>query len=188
MNTPNKLTILRILLVPVFVGVLLWEDCPHRFLIAGLVFGAAALTDMFDGQIARKRNIVTDFGKFMDPIADKLLVCAAYAVFIELGMCSAWVIILILAREFAVTSLRLVAVGGGKVIAANLWGKVKTVSQIVAVIAVMLIQELCYLNWMPVWFPVDLLQQLLIWFSVVLTVISGVVYLLQNKKFIDVAK
>lgn len=188
MNTPNKLTVLRMILVPVFVAILLWEGCPHRFLIAGLVFAAAALTDLFDGKIARKRNLVTDFGKFMDPIADKLLVCAAYVAFVQLGCCSAWVVILILAREFAVTSIRLVAASGGKVVAANLWGKAKTVSQMIAVGVVLLVQEFLWLGWLPGWFPAAAVQSAAIWISVVLTVISGVIYLWDNKKFVDPSK
>lgn len=188
MNTPNKLTMLRMVLVPVFVAILLWEGCPHRFLISGLVFAVAALTDLFDGKIARKQNLVTDFGKFMDPIADKLLVCAAYVTFVQLGYCSAWVVILVLAREFAVTSMRLVAASSGKVVAANIWGKAKTVSQMIAVGVVLLMHELLLLGWMPGWFPVAIVQNTVIWISVVLTVVSGVVYLLDNKKFIDPSK
>ncbi len=188
MNTPNKLTMLRMVLVPVFVVILLWEGCPHRYLISGLVFAVAALTDLFDGKIARERNLVTDFGKFMDPIADKLLVCSAYVAFVQLGYCSAWVVILILAREFAVTSMRMVAASNGTVVAANIWGKAKTVSQMIAVGVVLLIQELLLLGWMPGWFPVSLVQSGVIWISVVLTFISGVVYLLDNKKFIDPSK
>lgn len=188
MNTPNKLTMLRMILVPAFVAVLLWEGCPHRFLISGLIFAVAALTDLFDGKIARKRNLVTDFGKFMDPIADKLLICAAYAAFLQLGFCSAWVMILILAREFAVTSMRLVAASSGKVVAANLWGKAKTVSQMAAVGVVLLIQELLLLGWLPGWFPSAIVQSAVIWISVVLTVVSGVIYLRDNKKFIDPSK
>ncbi|MGI6260951.1 MAG: CDP-diacylglycerol--glycerol-3-phosphate 3-phosphatidyltransferase [Acutalibacteraceae bacterium] len=188
MNTPNKLTMLRMVLVPVFVAILLWEGCPHRFLISGIVFGIAALTDLFDGKIARKHNLVTDFGKFMDPIADKLLVCAAYIAFVQLGYCSSWVLILILAREFAVTSMRLVAAGSGKVVAANLWGKAKTVSQMVAVGIVLLVQELLLLTWLPGWFPAAAVQSAAIWISVVLTVVSGVLYLRDNKKFVNPSK
>ena len=188
MNTPNKLTMLRIVLVPVFVAILLWDGCPHRFLISGLVFAVAALTDLFDGKIARKQNLVTDFGKFMDPIADKLLVCAAYTAFVQLDYCSAWVVILILAREFAVTSMRLVAAGSGKVVAANIWGKAKTASQMAAIGVVLLIQELLLVGWLPGWFPVQLVQLTVIWISVVLTFLSGVFYLTDNKKFIDPSK
>ena len=188
MNTPNKLTLIRIVLVPVFMAFLLWPDCPHRFLIAGLVFGAAALTDLFDGRLARKNNQITDFGKFMDPIADKLLIAGALAAVIQLGLCSAWVLVLILAREFLVTSLRLVAASTGKVIAANLWGKVKTITQMVAVIGVFVLQEGAYLRWLPSWMPLVLIGEVLLWLSAAATVISGGVYLWQNRKFINTAK
>lgn len=188
MNLPNKLTVLRIILIPFFVTFMLWDGLPHRFLYALIIFGIASYTDYLDGNIARKRNLVTDFGKFMDPIADKLLICAAYAVFVQLGVCNAWVLILILAREFAVQSLRLVAVGDGKVIAANYWGKVKTVSQMLATIFVMLLLEVSTWAILPDNFPIAVINSVLIWISVVLTVISGVVYMAQNKKFINPSK
>lgn len=189
MNLPNKLTLLRIIMIPFFVVFMLWEGLAHHYLYALIIFAAASYTDMLDGQIARKNNLVTDFGKFMDPIADKLLVCSAYVVFVELGICNSWVLIFILAREFAVTSLRLVAsVGGGKVIAANYWGKLKTVSQMIATIAVMLLQEVTTWNILPAAFPVALICNILIWISVAFTIISGIVYLVDNKKFIDPSK
>lgn len=179
MNLPNKLTIARIVMIPFFVVFMLWNGLPHRYLVALIIFAIASFTDMLDGQIARKYNLVTDFGKFMDPIADKLLVCAAYITFVQIGVCSSWVVILILAREFAVQSLRMVAATGGKVIAANYWGKIKTVSQMIATIFVMLLLELQTI--LPTTFPAALLCNVLIWISVLLTVISGVVYLMQNK-------
>ena len=190
MNLPNKLTLLRMLLVPVFVVFLLWESCPHRFFIALVIFSIASITDLLDGKIARKYNLVTDFGKFMDPIADKLLVCAAFAAFVELGICSSWVLILVLAREFAVSSMRMIAAGSGKVVAANYWGKVKTASQMAVLIFVMLLQEVMELGWLASVNPTILLvvQNVAIWVTVVLTVISGVVYLGQNKKFLDYRK
>lgn len=189
MNLPNKLTLLRIIMIPFFVVFMLWTSLPHHYLVALLIFAAASYTDMLDGQIARKHNLITDFGKFMDPIADKLLVCSAYVAFVELGICSSWVVIFILAREFAVTSLRLVAsVNGGKVIAANYWGKLKTVSQMIATIAVMFLQEMASWGILPVVFPTGLICTILIWISVAFTIISGVVYLLDNKKFLDPTK
>lgn len=189
MNTPNRLTLLRILLVPAFMFFLLWGGCPHNYLIAGLIFGLASLTDLVDGKLARKNNQVTDFGKFMDPIADKLLICGAFAAFLQLGLSNAWMLIIVLAREFLVTSLRLVVVAnGGRVVAANMWGKAKTVSQMVAVIAVMLMQELLYLGWLPAGFPALLVGDLLLWVSVALTAVSGAVYLWQNRKFVNVLK
>ena len=141
MNLPNKLTILRILLVPIMViipylkiqGVFL--DIPISFLIMELIFIIASITDKLDGTIARKRNLVTTFGKFLDPIADKILVLAALIILVELGKIPGWIPIIVLFREFVVSGYRLIAVDkGGKVIAASIWGKLKTVSQMIAII------------------------------------------------------
>ena len=117
------------------VATLLWQGLPHHYLIAGLIFGIASFTDMLDGKIARKHNLITDFGKFADPLADKILVVSAFCCFIDLKLMSCIPVILILFREFAVTSIRLLAVGNGKVIAANMWGKAKTVSQLPTLLA-----------------------------------------------------
>lgn len=141
MNLPNKLTILRILLVPIMViipylniqGVFL--DIPISFLIMELIFIVASITDKLDGTIARKRNLITTFGKFLDPIADKILVLAAFIILVEQGKIPGWIPIIVLFREFVVSGYRLIAVGnGGKVIAASIWGKLKTVSQMIAII------------------------------------------------------
>lgn len=129
MNLPNKLTVLRMVLIPFFVIAMMWEALSFHHFWGLLLFVIASLTDMLDGQIARKHNLITDFGKFMDPLADKLLVTAAMVMFVELGAVPAWVVILILAREFLVTSLRTLAAGKGIVIAADKWGKFKTISQ-----------------------------------------------------------
>lgn len=141
MNLPNKLTILRILLVPIMVIIpylkiqgVFW-DIPISFLIMELIFIIASITDKLDGTIARKRNLVTTFGKFLDPIADKILVLAALIILVELGKIPGWIPIIVLFREFVVSGYRLIAVGnGGKVIAASIWGKLKTVSQMIAII------------------------------------------------------
>lgn len=188
MNLPNKLTLMRIILIPFFVVFLLWEQLSCHYLIALIIFSIASLTDLLDGKIARKYNLVTNFGKFMDPIADKLLICAAYAAFIQLDICGAWVMVLILAREFTITSLRLVAVGEGTVIAANYWGKVKTASQMVVTILVMILRQCVEWAWLPQNAWVSNVCTGLIWISVALTLISGVVYLMQNKKFLNPAK
>ena len=140
MNTPNKLTLLRIALVPFFVAFLLMPSVPHHYLIAGLIFGAAALTDHFDGKLARKNGQITDFGKFADPLADKILVVSAFLCFVELDVIGAIPVIIVLFREFLVTSIRLVASGNGKVIAANGWGKAKTISQIAAILVIIVLQ------------------------------------------------
>lgn len=138
MNLPNKLTVLRICLIPLFLLFLYLDFIPHNYLLALLVFMVASLTDMLDGKIARKYNLITDFGKFMDPLADKLLVISAMVAFVGLNLASSVVVIIILAREFLVTSLRLVAASNGIVIAADKWGKYKTVSQMIWVLYIML--------------------------------------------------
>lgn len=189
MNLPNRLTLLRICLVPVCVFFLLMQSIPHAYLWALVAFAAASLTDMFDGKIARKRGLVTNFGKLLDPLADKILVCGVLLCFIELGLIGSLVVVLIIAREFLVTSLRLVAIENGTVIAANNWGKVKTVSQIVAILVVMFLQELVYL--FPVVgevVPVLIIGELFLWVAAALTVISGVIYIWDNRACIGGAK
>ena len=134
MNLPNKLTLLRIVMIPVFVVLLLWGPKPVCNYVAALVFIAASLTDTADGYIARKYNLITTFGKFMDPLADKLLVCSAMICLVDLGRIESWIVIIIIAREFIISGFRLIAVEKGTVIAANYWGKFKTVTQMVMVI------------------------------------------------------
>ncbi len=181
MNLPNKLTILRVAMIPFFLVFLLLESIPHNNLWALIVFILASLTDMLDGKIARKRGLVTDFGKFMDPLADKLLVNAALICFIEKGMASAVLVFIIIAREFLVTSLRLIAAGKGTVIAADIWGKVKTVSQIIAVCLMLLLQELLAGGLLPAGFPVGWVNTAAMWIVVVFTVLSGINYLWKNR-------
>lgn len=199
MNTPNKLTLLRILLVPFFVLFLLLPAVPHHYLLAGLVFGAAALTDHFDGRLARKHGQITDFGKFADPLADKILVTSAFVCFVQLDLVSAVAVIIILFREFLVTSIRLVASGKGKVIAANQWGKAKTISQIVAILLVVVLQygnELISLGILPltmeearIFSQVTLVVgQIATWICVLFTLISGAIYLWDNREFVKTAK
>lgn len=134
MNLPNKLTVMRMALIPVFLVFMLVESIQHRYLIAAVIFAAASFTDYLDGHIARRDGLVTNFGKLMDPLADKLLVFSALVCFIELEMSSALIVFIILAREFLVTSVRLIAAEQGTVIAADIWGKMKTVSQIIWVL------------------------------------------------------
>ena len=138
MNLPNKLTLLRILLVPFFVFFLMAGHSGTFSLLALLVFAAASLTDMLDGKIARSRGLITTFSKLMDPLADKILVMSAMICFVALGLAPAWAVIVILTREFLVTSLRLIAAGEGLVIAADKWGKIKTVTQMLWIIWVLL--------------------------------------------------
>ncbi len=199
MNLPNKLTLLRIILVPFFVAALLIESIPFHYIIALVIFSAASITDLLDGKIARKYNMVTDFGKFADPLADKILVISAFACFIELNIINAVFIILVLFREFTVTSIRLVAVESGKVVAANIWGKAKTVSQMTAIIVVLFcgfIIELCTSGVINVSGEtmykmsgvMNIFNQVLLWISAVLTVVSGVIYIKDNFEFIKNAK
>ncbi len=197
MNLPNKLTMLRLVLVPFYVFFLLMPSVPHHYLAALIIFAAASYTDHLDGKIARKRNMITDFGKFADPLADKIMIFAALACFIQLGLTSAVVLILTAAREFAVTSVRLVAADKGKVVAANVWGKLKTVSQMAAVLVILLLQYLLELNTLGIlsfgdaaavgwWF--HLAGEILLWISVVFALLSGIIYLKQNFEFIRNAR
>ena len=136
MNLPNRLTVARILLAPVFL-ILLMVDFPCHYLAAGLVFGAAALTDLFDGKIARGRGLVTNLGKFLDPIADKMLTTAAFLGFLAVGKLDVFAVMLILSREFMVTSVRLMAAKGDVVMAASIWGKAKTVAQFTSILVML---------------------------------------------------
>lgn len=192
MNLPNKLTVLRILLVPFMIAALL-IPFPHHILVAGLIFGAASITDCLDGKIARKRNLITAFGKFADPLADKILVVAALVCFVALKWCDPILPILVLFREFAVTSIRLSAAAKGKVVAANIWGKLKTVTQMIAIIAIFAMQyftELCAMGLIPlntdcfsgIFFVAG---EVLLWISGVFTVISGVIYIYNCKEYIS---
>lgn len=195
MNLPNKLTVLRMILVPFFVLALLWPF-PHHFLVALVLFGIASYTDHLDGKLARKNNQITDFGKFMDPLADKILVISALVCFVSLDLCDVWLVLLIIAREFMVTSIRLVAAGKGSVIAANNWGKVKTVSQIVAICVILLLQYIVELGDMRLIPFVNGDTVLLFWgigevFLAIATffaVLSGLIYLKHNWDVVKNAK
>ena len=136
MNLPNKLTVMRVILIPFFVAALLYDNGSSQTMrvVANVIFIVASLTDLFDGKIARKYNLVTNFGKFMDPLADKLLVCSALICLIQLGQLPAWVVIIIISREFIISGFRLVAADNGIVIAASYWAKFKTTFQMIAVI------------------------------------------------------
>ncbi len=177
MNLPNKLTILRVALVPFFIAALLISAIPYNDYIALAIFIIASLTDMLDGKIARKYNLITDFGKFMDPLADKLLVCSALICLIELGRISSWMVIIIIAREFVISGFRLIAADNGVVIAASWWGKVKTVFQMAAVM-------LLILN-IPV---LSIVTTVVVWIAVVLTVVSLADYLYKNKNVLKNTK
>ena len=175
MNTANKLTILRVILVPIFMIFLLMESTSMH-IAALFIFVIASLTDMLDGKIARKYNQITDFGKFMDPLADKMLTTAAFLVFMEQGIINSWVLMIVLAREFAIAGIRLSAASEGNVIAASFWGKFKTVSQMVAIIVTILITNITFI---PQTTGI-LISAICIWISVVFTIISGVEYIVKN--------
>ncbi|WP_223382878.1 CDP-diacylglycerol--glycerol-3-phosphate 3-phosphatidyltransferase [Faecalibacterium prausnitzii] len=196
MNLPNKLTLCRIILVPVFmIFVSLTEFGTETFnatwyLVAGIVFAAASFTDYLDGHLARKWHMVTDFGKFADPLADKLLTTVALIYMMRDGVCSPVVLCIILAREFAVSGLRMVAAGAkdGKVIAANMWGKVKTVLQMLTIIFYFFGISLTYGNTILGNLNVWLISYWLCWLVAAATAISGIKYLWDNRSFINTAR
>ena len=196
MNLPNKLTLCRIILVPVFmIFVSLTEFGTETFdatwyLVAGIVFAADSFTDYLDGHLARKWHMVTDFGKFADPLADKLLTTVALIYMMRDGVCSPVVLCIILAREFAVSGLRMVAAGAkdGKVIAANMWGKVKTVLQMLTIIFYFFGISLTYGNTVLGNLNVWLISYWLCWLVAAATAISGIKYLWDNRSFINTEK
>ncbi|MBO5509322.1 MAG: CDP-diacylglycerol--glycerol-3-phosphate 3-phosphatidyltransferase [Lachnospiraceae bacterium] len=176
MNLPNKLTILRVILIPFFLVALMVDGIPAGKWIALGIFVLASITDTLDGQIARRKNLVTNFGKFMDPLADKLLVCSAMIAMIDLGRIPCWVVIIIIAREFIISGFRLVASDNGVVIAAGWWGKIKTVVQMIMVIV--LIADFGGK-------AVAVIENVLIYAALALTVISLVDYIIKNKDVIS---
>ena len=199
MNLPNKLTLTRIILVPVFMifvsltgldGIVDGTFNATFYLLAGIVFAAASFTDYLDGHLARKWHMVTDFGKFADPLADKLLTTVAFIYMLRDGVCSPVVLCIILAREFAVSGLRMVAAGAkdGKVIAANMWGKVKTVLQMLTIIFYYFGTALTWGNFIMIGADCVFLSYWLCWLVAVATAISGIKYLWDNRSFINTAK
>lgn len=187
MNLANKLTLLRVVIVPFFVLFMCVGAIPLNYLWALVLFGAASITDMFDGKVARKYDMVTDFGKFLDPLADKILVAAALVCFTELGWTASWVTIVILVREFAVSGVRLIAASSDKkaVIPANMWGKVKTAATMVGIVAILAMRIFSdNLGLIPV-LPVRIIGDVLMYAAALLTVISGVKYLYDYREFID---
>lgn len=194
MNLPNKLTLVRILLVPVFMlfsgGVLLAYQ-PAGYFLAGAVFAVASFTDFLDGYLARRWHLVTDFGKFADPLADKLLTTTAFLYMMKDGVCSPVVLTLILAREFAVSGVRMVAASapGGKVIAANWWGKIKTVLQMVTILVYYFgLGTLSLGGSMAANQAFYWVSKGLCWLVALVTVLSGAQYIWQNRQFINTAK
>lgn len=173
MNLPNKLTVLRVVMIPFFVAFLLFDitGAADKW-IALAIFCAASLTDMLDGKIARKYNLVTNFGKFMDPLADKLLVCTAMICLVSMDKLNVIVVLVIIAREFIISGFRLVASDNGIVIAASYWGKFKTVSQMAMVIVLI----------MDLGGVFEMIGNVLVWVSLILTVVSLVDYIAKNKQ------
>lgn len=183
MNLPNKLTLLRVFLIPFFLLFMYWE-LPFHFMIALVIFAAASITDALDGKIARKHNLVTNFGKFLDPLADKVLVIAALTVFVDISEInmSAIPLIIISAREFMVSGLRLLAANSGIVVAAGIWGKLKTAFTMVAIVASLFWLSLCYDFDFGIACGIrdtvdNIVIPVLIWISTLLTIISGAIYL-----------
>ena len=190
MNLPNKLTVLRMILAPIYL-LLMLIDFPYHYLVALVVFAIAAITDSLDGKIARKHNLVTTFGKLVDPIADKMLTTAALLAFMQEGWCSIWIVMVVLTREYAVTSFRLLASIQGVAVPANYWGKAKTVSQMVFTLLIMVmaqIEESFSVFATEGWFTLANVSNVLLWITAILTVVSGITYLVEGKKFIDISK
>ena len=195
MNLPNKLTMLRVILIPFFIFFLLTDMCGQSGAwIALAIFCVASFTDFLDGQIARRCNLVTNFGKFMDPLADKLLVCSALICFVEMELLPSWFVIIIIAREFIISGFRLVAADSGVVIAASWWGKFKTVSQMITIILFILMEglnECAYWNVLalkkvvlengPDASALTVAGTVFAWISLVLTVVSLIDYIIKNK-------
>jgi CDP-diacylglycerol---glycerol-3-phosphate 3-phosphatidyltransferase len=186
LNLPNKITVSRILLIPIFMIFMLVDfnfgtvnllntDIQTSHLIGGLIFIIASITDWLDGYIARKYELITNMGKFLDPLADKLLVSAAFIILVELGSAPSWIIIVIISREFAVTGLRLILAGGGEVVAANQLGKIKTVTQIIAIIS--LLFNNIYFESIGVPFGT-----IMLYIALFFTVWSGVDYFYKNRR------
>ena len=193
MNLANKLTMIRIFLVPVFLVFITVKDIPYGSIIATIIFIIASLTDQIDGHIARSRNQITNFGKFMDPLADKLLVTAALVSLVELKLVAGWAVVVILAREFAVSGLRTLAASDGIVIAASWWGKIKTVTQMIAILLLLLkvnintsvsaisfVSNNSFLNSFFTYVP-----ETIMYIAVLITIISGIDYFVKNKHAIS---
>ena len=195
LNTPNRLTIVRMLIAPLFLAVIMKDNLPHRFLWAAVIFVAASVTDAIDGMLARKNDQVTNFGRLLDPIADKVLTTAALLAFMKLGICNIWIVMIVLAREFTIASIRMIAASNGVVIPANIWGKLKTVSQMVFTVIIMILGEVYQYAenivpgvTAPYYFTLSNISNTLLWITAVLAVISGVIYIKDSENAIDYSK
>ena len=176
MNLPNKITMIRVILIPFFVFFMLTDFVPYSNVIAVAIFIVASLTDTLDGYLARKYELVSNFGKFMDPLADKLLVCSAMIALVGMNRLASWIAIIIIAREFIISGFRLIASDNGVVIAASWWGKIKTVVQ-------MLMSVLLILNFSGT--VIDIVEYVFIYAAIILTVVSLIDYLYKNWKVLD---
>ncbi len=187
MNLPNKLTIIRIILTPVFLFLFTCDFVPHHGIFALIVFVTAVATDFADGKIARSQGIVTNFGKIADPIADKILTTAALLGFMKLNLCNIWVILVVLAREFTVSAIRIVAASQGEVVPANIFGKIKTASQMIFSTILLVLIAVCYEFGTDV-SALSTLSNTLMWIIAALTAASGAVYINDSRKVIDFTK
>lgn len=185
MNLPNKITVFRMFVAPVFLMIYLL-NIPHNYLIASVIFLIGAITDAIDGNLARKRNLVTNFGKLLDPIADKMLVTACMLCFMKDGLCNIWLVMIMLSREFAVTSFRLVASSQGIVIPANIFGKVKTAMQMSFSVVIMLLCESEFI--FSLGLPTVIISNILMLVTTIMSVVSGIIYMVKGAKLIDIKK
>ncbi|MBQ8062812.1 MAG: CDP-diacylglycerol--glycerol-3-phosphate 3-phosphatidyltransferase [Clostridia bacterium] len=188
MNVPNILTVTRIILTPIVLAAYMIAF-PGHYLVATVLYFIAGMTDFFDGKIARKNNLITNFGKFADPLADKMLTTGVYLALISNGYCNVWVLFIILFREFGVSSIRLVAASQGVVIPANMWGKVKTFSMMIFTGFIYLLLSLQFdFGVLSETFPVHTISSLLLWTTAIVTAISGITYVIEGTKVIDFSK
>lgn len=183
-NVPNLLTIIRIFMAPIFLVFLMAENLPHHFLWAFIIFVAASITDFVDGNLARKNNQVTNLGKLLDPLADKMLTTAALLGFMKFGLCNIWVLMIVLTREFTVTGLRMIATVQNVVIPANIWGKIKTVTQMVLSSVIILLADIRFVPFQHL-IPAS---NIAMWVIAAITFVSGAIYVVQAVKVIDFSK
>lgn len=183
-NVPNLLTVIRIFMAPIFLVFLMVESIPHHFLWAFILFVMASITDFVDGKLARKNNQITNLGKLLDPLADKMLTTAALLGFMQYGLCNIWVLMIVLTREFAVTGMRMIATVQNVVIPANIWGKIKTASQMILSGAIMLLAEIGIMSPYAFW----AVSNTAMWVIAAFTFISGAIYIVQAVKVIDFSK
>lgn len=191
MNAANKITVFRVLLIPILIWFLLDGRVYNRFLFALCVFIFAAITDHLDGKLARKYNETTNFGKFLDPLADKMLVMSSFICFIELNLVSSVPILIILFRDFLVTSIRLVAAISGRIVSANIFGKIKTATQMFAITMILLLQCLAENKIYLLGYNIkdaNLINNVIVWIAAILTICSGYIYLKDNIDFIKISK